>query len=152
MAKLISYEEFEREFKDSEPKLNKVEQARRDRITNVLNQRVNEVCDYGETFVKKELALIDLRMEEILIIEKLSQSNLIEGKPTNVAYESYKKECLNGGIEPMNQIGFSKFVVKYFDYEIHDKKIKGKKYRIFINLGRTVKNEKRKKLIEEWWK
>lgn len=152
MAKLKSYEEFEQEFKEIEPILNKVQQARKDRIIKILNQRVSEVCKYGELFVKKELALMDLHMEEILIIEQLSELNLIEGKATSVVYQNYKRACLHGGLNPMNQIAFSRFVIKYFDYSIQDKKIKGKKYRIFISEKNMMKTKKPKKLFEEWWK
>lgn len=141
MAKLMSYEEFEKEFKETEPKLNKVQQSRRDRIIKILNQRVSEVSKYKKHAIKRELALMmDQHMEEILIIEKLSELGLVEGKSTNVVYKSYESACSHGGLIPMNQIAFSQFVIKYFDYTIIDKKIKGKKYRIFINT------------VEEWWK
>ncbi|KAB3527123.1 hypothetical protein [Alkaliphilus serpentinus] len=140
MAELKSYEEFEKEFKEIEHKLTKVQQSRIDRILKILNQRVGEVSKYKKHAVKKELALMDLHMEEILIIERLSELDLIEGKPTNVVYQSYERACLHGGLTPMNQIAFSQFVIKYFEYTIKDKKIKGKKYRIFS------------KDIEEWWK
>lgn len=141
MADLKSYEEFEKEFNENEPKLNKVQQSRRDRIIKILNQRVSEVSKYKKHAVKRELALLmDMHEEDILIIEKLSELELIEGKPTNVVYQSYEDACLHGGFTPMNQISFSQFVIKYFEYSIKDKKIKGKKYRIFVNE------------VEDWWK
>ena len=152
MANIKSYEEFEKEFKETEPELTVIEQVSKDRILKILNQRVGEVNVYGDRAVKKELALMDLHMEEIQIIERLSALNQINGEATNVVYQKYKRECLNGGLNPMNQIGFSRFIVKYFDYTIYDKKIKGKKYRIFIDTTNTVETKKTKKLVEEWWK
>ncbi len=127
------YEEFEKEFNETEHNLTKVEQARKDRILKILNQRVSEVSKYKKSAVKKELALMDLHMEEIQIIENMSQDGFIEGKPTNVVYQEYQRLCTERGIKPMEQITFSQFIIKYFEYTIKDKKIKGKKYRIFVN-------------------
>lgn len=152
MVKIMSYEEFEKKFKDSTSELNEIEQSRKDRILKILNQRTSETSEYGERHVKRELSMMDLHMEEILIIEQLSELNLIEGKPTNAVYQNYKKACLQGGLKPMNQIHFSRFIVKYFDYKILDKKIKGKKHRIFSRSINAIKVERPKKLYEEWWK
>lgn len=140
MVNIKSYEEFEKEFKETEPKLTKVQQSRIDRIKQILNQRAYEVGKYGKRAIKRELALMDLHMEEILIIERLSELDMIDGNPTNVVYQSYERACLHGGLIPMKQITFSQFVIKYFPYSIINKKIKGKKYRIFVNT------------VEEWWK
>lgn len=133
MANLKSYEEFEKEFNETEQNLTKFEQSRIDRIVKILNQRVSEVSKYKKSAVRKELALMDLHMEEIQIIENMSQDGFIEGKPTNEVYQSYIRACSQGGLTPMNQITFSQFIIKYFEYTIKDKKIKGKKYRIFVN-------------------
>lgn len=138
MSNIKSYEEFEKEFKETEPKLNKIQQAKRERILSVLNQIVNETGKYGDFAVKANLEKINFRMEDIEIIEELNQKNLIVGKPTNDAYLHYEKMCRKCGVRVMNQIAFSKFVIYYFDIKIINKKICGKKYRLFVSKFNVV--------------
>jgi putative DNA primase/helicase len=141
MADLVSYEEFERQFKETEQELTPIEQARRDCILKILNQKASEVGKYKKSAVPRELALLDLHMEEIMIIHNLSHEGFIEGKPTNEVHKEFLRICNEKGINnPMEQIAFSQFIIKYFGYSIKDKKIKGKKYRIFVN--ETL----------DWWK
>ncbi len=146
-----SYEEFEREFKDNEPPLSPVKQAIRDRLTKILNQRHTEVSEFGVAHVKRELQLLDLRTEEIEIIELMSQQNMIEGNPTNNVYSEYIKRCGKCGIQkPMSLIGFSKFLVGYFDLKIINKKIEGKKRRVFVSKDSFVTLKKCKH--DDWWR
>lgn len=56
----------------------------------------------------------------------------IENEPTKNVYKKYNEFCIANSFTPMSNIEFSKQVKKYLDYEIVDKTIKGKKYRIFI--------------------
>lgn len=56
----------------------------------------------------------------------------IENEPTNVIYQRYTEFCLSNSFTPMSNIEFSKQVKKHFDYDIINKTIKGKKYRIFV--------------------
>lgn len=56
----------------------------------------------------------------------------IENEPTKEIYKMYSEFCLANAFNPMSNIEFSKQVKKQFDFEIKDKTIKGKKYRIFV--------------------
>jgi putative DNA primase/helicase len=56
----------------------------------------------------------------------------IENEPTKDVYKRYQEYCLANNLQPMSNIEFSKQVKKKFDFEIADKKIDGKKYRIFV--------------------
>lgn len=128
-----SYEEFEKEFKENEQDLTPVEQARKERILKVLNQVMDESDKYGYFAIKTNLENINYRMEDIQVIEELHQKNLIIGQPTNYAYSQYEKMCKKCGFNAMNQIAFSKFVIRYFEVKIINKKVCGKKYRLFVS-------------------
>lgn len=56
----------------------------------------------------------------------------IENEPTKTVYMKYSEFCLANSFTPMSNIEFSKQVKKRFNFEVVDKKIKGKKYRIFV--------------------
>nr|DAV24387.1 MAG TPA: dsDNA helicase [Caudoviricetes sp.] len=56
----------------------------------------------------------------------------IENEPTKEIYKMYSEFCLANAFNPMSNIEFSKQVKKQFDFEIKDKTIRGKKYRIFV--------------------
>lgn len=56
----------------------------------------------------------------------------IENEPTNKVYKKYQEYCLANTLTPMSNGEFSKQVKKHFDFTIVDKKIQGKKYRIFV--------------------
>lgn len=61
----------------------------------------------------------------------VSEDEIIN-KNTNDVYNEYFKYCIKIGLLPINKGEFSKQVKKYFDIIIIDKKIQGKKCRIFI--------------------
>lgn len=56
----------------------------------------------------------------------------IEGEPTNKVYKKYQEYCIANSLTPLSNGEFSKQVKKHFDFVIVDKKISGKKYRIFV--------------------
>lgn len=56
----------------------------------------------------------------------------IENEPTNSVYRKYHEFCIANNFNPMSNIEFSKQVKRHFKFEIVDKKIGGKKYRIFV--------------------
>lgn len=56
----------------------------------------------------------------------------IENEPTNKVYKRYQEYCIANSLTPLSNGEFSKQVKKYFDLVIVDKKIQGKKYRIFV--------------------
>lgn len=57
----------------------------------------------------------------------------IENEPTNEVYRRYTVYCAENGLQPVSQIGFSKQLTANFDFEIIDKKINGRKYRILVS-------------------
>lgn len=56
----------------------------------------------------------------------------IENEPTSAVYRKYNEFCLANSFTPMSNIEFSKQVRKHLDFDIINKSIGGKKYRIFI--------------------
>lgn len=64
----------------------------------------------------------------------------IENEPTNSIYRKYSEFCMANSFTPMSNIEFSKQVKKHFDFDIANKTIKGKKYRIFVKKG-AVQND-----------
>jgi putative DNA primase/helicase len=56
----------------------------------------------------------------------------IENEATNTVYRRYQEYCIANSLTPMSNGEFSKQVKKHFDFVIIDKKIQGKKYRIFV--------------------
>lgn len=56
----------------------------------------------------------------------------IEGTPTNVAYAKYQDYCTEHDLGLLNKGEFSKQVKRCLGLSIIDKKIQGKKYRIFV--------------------
>ena len=59
----------------------------------------------------------------------------IENEPTNNVYKQYQEYCIASNLTPMSAGEFSKQVKKYYGFTIKDKKIQGKKYRIFMKEG-----------------
>jgi putative DNA primase/helicase len=55
-----------------------------------------------------------------------------ENEPTSKVYRRYQEFCVANSLTPLSNGEFSKQVKKYFDFVIVDKKIQGKKYRIFV--------------------
>lgn len=67
----------------------------------------------------------------LLFFNELNESD-IENEPTSEAYKKYNEFCLANSFTPMSNIEFSKQVKKRFNFEIVNKTVKGKKYRIFV--------------------
>jgi putative DNA primase/helicase len=56
----------------------------------------------------------------------------IENEPTSKVYREYQEYCITNSLTPMSAGEFSKQVKKHFDLVIVDRRIQGKKYRIFV--------------------
>jgi putative DNA primase/helicase len=56
----------------------------------------------------------------------------IENEPTNKVYKRYQEYCLANSLQAMSNIEFSKQVNRILNFKIVDKKINGKKFRIFV--------------------
>ena len=61
----------------------------------------------------------------------------IENEPTSEVYKSYREYCIMSNLTPMSAGEFSKQVKKYYGVTIKDRKIQGKKYRIFVKEGKN---------------
>lgn len=58
----------------------------------------------------------------------------IGNQPTKEVYKKYLEFCINNNNQPLSQIEFSRQIVKRFGFKIEDKKVNGKKYRIFVKI------------------
>lgn len=83
--------------------------------------------------VQKELEEYEETNNPIIGFFKEIDREEIENEPTNQVYKRYTVYCAENGLQPMSQIGFSKQLTANFGFEIIDKKIKGKKYRILVS-------------------
>lgn len=61
----------------------------------------------------------------------------IENQPTAEVYKNYLEYCIHNNFQPISHIEFSRQINKRFDFKIIDKKISGKKYRIFERSGQS---------------
>ena len=55
----------------------------------------------------------------------------VDNEPTKNIYKQYQVYCAENNLQPLSRIEFSRQVTRRFNYEIVDKKIDGKKYRVF---------------------
>jgi putative DNA primase/helicase len=56
----------------------------------------------------------------------------IEDEVTNVVYRRYNEWCLSNSLQPLSNGEFSKQVKKHFGFKIADRRVNGKKCRIFV--------------------
>lgn len=82
--------------------------------------------------IQKELDEYNELNNPILLFFKEHPPEEIENQPTNEVYLWYQEFCLSNSFQPMSRIEFSRQITKRLDFSIVDKKISGKKYRIFI--------------------
>lgn len=81
--------------------------------------------------VEKELHEYEVNNNPILIFFEETSVDEIENESTREVYKQYQEFCISNHFQPMSNIEFSKQVKKHFDFIIVDKKINGKKCRIF---------------------
>ena len=67
----------------------------------------------------------------LLFFNEINESE-IENEPTKNVYSQYNEFCLANNFTPISNIEFSKQIKKRYGFEIVNKTIKGKKYRIFV--------------------
>lgn len=80
--------------------------------------------------VEKQIEEYEENNNPILLFFK--EDIKIENEPTNKVYAQYNEFCIMNSFNPMSKIEFSKQVKKRFNLDITDKRINGKKYRIFV--------------------
>lgn len=83
------------------------------------------------TKVQKELESYEEQNNPILLFFKECGRAEIINQSTKDIYMQYSMFCTENNMQPMSNIEFSKQVKKKFDLEIMDKRINGKKRRIF---------------------
>ena len=66
------------------------------------------------------------------VIGFFKECESVENEPTSKVYKEYEEYCISNGLTPMSSGEFSKQVKKHFDLVIVNKRIQGKKYRIFV--------------------
>lgn len=67
----------------------------------------------------------------ILFFKELDEDEIIN-EPTKAVYQKYQEFCITNSFQAMSNIEFSKQIKKHLDLDIVDRKIDGKKYRIFV--------------------
>lgn len=87
--------------------------------------------------VQKELEEYEVNNNPILMFFKEIGIDGVNNEITRDVYTKYQEFCITNSFQPMSNIEFSKQVKKHFDMEIIDKKINGKKYRIFVKRSKT---------------
>lgn len=83
--------------------------------------------------IQKELDEYEESNNPVLgfIRECESEDFQIENNPTSNVYKRYNEYCIANNLNPMSNIEFSKQINKLLNYQVVNKKINGKKYRIF---------------------
>lgn len=81
--------------------------------------------------VQDELDEYEENNNPILLFFKETDIDEIENQPTKEVYLKYDMFCHENKFNAMSNIEFSKKVKKFFDFEITNKTLNGKKYRIF---------------------
>lgn len=95
-------------------------------LKRVLENRAFTTCEK----VQRELEEYEENNNPILLFFK--DEPKIENEPTSDVYRKYNEFCLANSFTPMSNIEFSKQVKKRYGFDIINKTLNGKKYRIFI--------------------
>jgi len=85
--------------------------------------------------IQRELEEYEEANNPILAFFKDTDIDEIENEPTNQVYKKYQVYCAENNYHPISNIEFSKQVKKFFNFEIMDRKVNGKKCRVFVERG-----------------
>lgn len=91
-------------------------------VSKRMGKRIKRVYEVNES--KDYFTLLEF-------LKDISE-NEINNKSTSEIYDEYFEYCIKIGLLPINKGEFSKQVKKHFNFVIIDKKIQGKKCRIFV--------------------
>lgn len=83
--------------------------------------------------VQNELDEYEETNNPILGFFKETDKDDIENEPTNDVYRMYTTYCSENSIQPLSSGEFSKQVKKFFKFVIVDKRVNGKKRRVFLS-------------------
>lgn len=100
-----------------------------------LKRVLHNYCFTESESVVNAIAEYEENNNPILIFFKEVDRADILNKSTRDLYSRYGLFCAENNFNPMSNVEFSKAVKKRFDVEIKDKKIGGKKYRVFSEKG-----------------
>lgn len=87
--------------------------------------------------VEKEIEEYEEENNPILGFLKSVDRSELEDQPTKDTFLKYSEYCINNGLTAMSNIQFSKEIKKFYGFEIVDKKIDGRKYRVFVTEGKS---------------
>lgn len=97
-------------------------------LKRVLTNRKFTVCEK----VQKQIKEYEEQNNPIILFFNELDIDTVINEPTKNVYQQYQEFCITNSFQAMSNIEFSKQIKKRFDLEITDKKIDGKKHRIFI--------------------
>lgn len=100
-----------------------------------LKRVLNNYCFTESESVINALTEYEENNNPVLIFFKEVDRGEILNKSTRDLYSRYGLFCAENNFNPMSNVEFSKAVKKRFNVEIKDKKIAGKKYRVFSEKG-----------------
>lgn len=93
-----------------------------------MDKHAKSVID--ELFPVKEVG--ENKHRQLIFIAAMADGGYIDNRTNFSSYESFVRLCRSDKIKPVfNQISFSKFIVRYLNYEIKDQKYMNRKYRVF---------------------
>lgn len=82
--------------------------------------------------VQSELDEYEETNNPVLGFFKETEKTDIENEPTNDIYRMYTTYCSENSIQPLSSGEFSKQVKKYYNFVIVDKRVNGRKRRVFV--------------------
>lgn len=97
-----------------------------------LKRVLENQCFTQNEAVKKELQEYEENNNPIILFFKEVDKISIVNNPTNATYKRYKEFCIANNFSPMSQIEFTKTVKKRYGVEVQEKRVNGKRYRVFI--------------------
>lgn len=99
-----------------------------DALVGVLDRQGFTTSDSAQKALKE----YEENNNPIMLFFDESDEDDFENQPTKFAYQKYQEFCVSNSLQALSNIEFSKQVKKYYGYEIVNKSIKGKKYRVFV--------------------
>lgn len=96
-------------------------------LKRVIENQKFTICDK----VQKQIEEYEEHNNPIILFFKDIDEDEIVNEPTKDVYQKYQEFCIVNSFQPMSNIEFSRQVRKRLDLDIADKKIDGKKFRIF---------------------
>lgn len=70
----------------------------------------------------------------LLFLKEIDKSDILN-RSTRDVYSRYNLFCAENNFNPMSNVEFSKTIKRRFDFEIKEKRVNGKKYRVFSEKG-----------------